>query len=161
MRGGSYVVSRRIRMLIETWDRSSLGDQQDTIGRDKIEGAPLGESKEHDPVNLSATKPSGLPVIPVDAHIRRASHVTTGGIKILRRGYNYTDGIDPATGELDAGLFFICYQQDPHAQFAALQRHLGTLDALNEYIHHTSSALFAVPPGVARGGYIAQGLFEG
>ncbi len=72
--------------------------------------------------------------------------MTNGGIKILRRGYNYTDGIDPLTGELDAGLFFICYQKDPHAQFAALQRRLGTMDALNEYIHHTSSAVFGVPP---------------
>ena len=38
MRGGTYAVTRRIRMLIETWDRSSLGDQQDTIGRDKTGG---------------------------------------------------------------------------------------------------------------------------
>ena len=159
-RGGSYVVSRRIRMLIETWDRSSLGDQQDTIGRDKTEGAPLGQSKEHDPVDLTARKPDGGLVIPANAHIRRASHVTSGGIKLLRRGYNYTDGIDPLTGELDAGLFFIAYQKNPHTQFAALQRRLGTLDALNEYIHHTSSAVFGVPPGAQPGGYVGQGLFE-
>jgi len=36
MRGGSYVVTRRIRMLLETWDRSALSDQQDTIGREKV-----------------------------------------------------------------------------------------------------------------------------
>ncbi len=159
-RGGSYVVTRRIRMLIETWDRSSLGDQQDTIGRDKTEGAPLGSAKEHDPVNLDAKRPDGELMIPADAHIRRASHVTNGGIKILRRGYNYTDGIDPLTGELDAGLFFICYQKDPHAQFAALQRRLGTVDALNEYIHHTSSAVFGVPPGARPGGYVGEALFK-
>ena len=72
-------------------------------------------------------------------------------MRILRRGYSYTDGIDPATGELDAGLFFICFQRDPHAQFAALQRRLGASDALNEYIRHTSSALFAIPAGVPPG----------
>ena len=42
-----------------------------------------------------------------------------GGQKILRRGYSYTDGIDPDTGLLDAGLFFIAYQKDPRKQFVA------------------------------------------
>ena len=99
-------------------------------------------------------------MIPADAHIREASHITNGGVRILRRGYSFTDGIDPDTGELDAGLFFICFQRDPHAQFAVLQRRLGAGDALNEYIQHTSSAVFAVPTGIRRGGYVAEGLFE-
>ena len=42
MRGGSYLVTRRIRMMLEVWDRSTLADQELTIGRDKQEGAPLG-----------------------------------------------------------------------------------------------------------------------
>ena len=42
-----------------------------------------------------------------------------------------------------------------------LQRRLGADDALNEYIHHTSSAVFAIPPGVRRGGYVGEGLFSG
>ena len=62
-------------------------------------------------------------------------------------------------GELDAGLFFICFQRDPHVQFAALQRRLGSGDALNEYIKHTSSAVFAIPAGVSPGRYLAEGLF--
>jgi deferrochelatase/peroxidase EfeB len=161
MRGGTYAVTRRIRMLIEKWDDSALDDQQDTIGRYKLSGAPLGEAAEHDPVDLRARTPDGKVVIPADAHIREASHVTNGGVRILRRGYSYTDGIDPATGELDAGLFFVCFQRDPHAQFAVLQRRLGTSDALNEYIRHTSSALFAIPAGVRRGGYVGEGLFAG
>jgi deferrochelatase/peroxidase EfeB len=159
MRGGTYAVTRRIRMLIETWDRSSLGDQEATIGRAKISGAPLGATREHDPVDLAARRPGGDPEIPLDAHIRLASHATNGGVRVLRRGYNYTDGMDPATGELDAGLFFICFQRDPHTQFAALQCRLGAGDALNEYSKHTSSAVFAVPAGVRPGGYVAQGLF--
>ena len=85
--------------------------------------------------------------------------MTNAGVRVLRRGYSYTDGIDPATGELDAGLFFICFQRDPHVQVAALQRRLGSGDALNEYIKHTSSAVFAVPAGISPGGYVGQGLF--
>jgi deferrochelatase/peroxidase EfeB len=159
MRGGTYAVTRRIRMFIEKWDRSQLSDQEDTIGRYKLSGAPLGEHAEHDPVHLAARRPNGKLVIPADAHIREASHVTNDGVRILRRGYSFTDGIDPETGELDAGLFFVCFQRDPHAQFAVLQRRLGASDALNEYIEHTSSGLFAVPAGARPGGYLGEGLF--
>jgi deferrochelatase/peroxidase EfeB len=63
----------------------------------------------------------------------------------LREG---VDGIVPASGELDAGLFFIAYQKDPRKQFVVLQRKLGENDALNEYIQHVGSGLFACPPGI-------------
>ena len=79
--------------------------------------------------------------------------------EILRRSYAYTDGVDPRTGLLDAGLFFVCFQRDPHRQFAAIQRRLGASDALNEYIQHTSSALFAIPPGASASGFVGEGLF--
>jgi deferrochelatase/peroxidase EfeB len=72
MRGGSYLVSRRIRMLLEIWDRSALEDQEQTIGRHKYSGAALGESNESDPLDLEAES-SGEPTIPVDAHVRLAS----------------------------------------------------------------------------------------
>jgi deferrochelatase/peroxidase EfeB len=79
---------------------------------------------------------------------------------ILRRGYSYTDGNDPQTGLLDAGLFFIAYQKDPRKQFIPIQQRLGANDRLNEYIRHTSSALFAVPPGLrAAGDYYGKSLF--
>jgi deferrochelatase/peroxidase EfeB len=158
-RGGSYLVARRIRMLIEAWDRTALGDQQNTIGRYKISGAPLTGTQEHDPLELDKRKPNGQPVIPLNAHVRLAAPSSNGGEAILRRGYSFTDGIDPTTGELDAGLFFIAYQRDPHRQFAAIQTRLGTQDALNEYIVHTSGGLFAVPPGIRPGGYLAEDLF--
>jgi deferrochelatase/peroxidase EfeB len=149
MVGGSYLVARRIRMHIEVWDRSSLLDQEQTIGRTKAEGAPLGAARERDPIDLEARNADG-PVIPVDAHVRLANQ-EANNIHILRRGYSFTDGIKPATGQLDAGLFFLAYQRDPRRQFVPLQQRLAT-DKLNEYIQHVGSALFAIPPGSHRPG---------
>jgi deferrochelatase/peroxidase EfeB len=146
-RGGTYVVARRIRMLIESWDRTVLGEQERVIGRHKVSGAPLGGHAEFDPPDLAAAGPDG-PMIDTDAHIRLAAPRTNAGARILRRGYAYTDGIDARTGLLDAGLFFIAFQRDPERQFIALQRRLGADDALNEYIQHTGSGLFAILPGV-------------
>jgi deferrochelatase/peroxidase EfeB len=148
MTGGSYLVARRIRMLIESWDTDRLADQEATFGRSKTSGAPLTGKDEFDVPDLLAKTVDGLVVIPAGAHIRLASPETNGGQKILRRGYSYTDGIHPTTGLLDAGLFFIGYQNDPDKQFVQIQRRLGSQDALNEYIRHTGSALFAVPPGL-------------
>lgn len=158
-RGGTYVVARRIRMLIESWDRDRLSDQEAVFGRSKVSGAPLGGHAEFDRPDLAATGADGLPAIPADAHIRLAAPATNHGEAILRRGYAYTDGIDPRTGLLDAGLFFVAFQRDPERQFVAIQRRLGVSDALNEYIQHTGGGLFAVLPGVGPGGWLGEGLF--
>jgi deferrochelatase/peroxidase EfeB len=145
MAGGSYLVTRRIRMHIETWDRTSLREQEDIIGRDKREGAAAGRAKEHDSVDL----PKMLPT----AHVRLANPASNGGVRILRRGYSFTDGTD-GLGRLDAGLFFIAYQRDPRTGFIPLQHNLAT-----DAIAHIGSAVFAVPPGVRRGGYWGETLF--
>jgi deferrochelatase/peroxidase EfeB len=161
MRGGSYLVARRIRMFIETWDRDRLGDQEAVFGRAKASGAPLTGKAEFDPPDFAALGRDGEPVIPEKAHIRLAAFENNAGLRILRRGYSYTDGIDPRTGTLDAGLFFIAFMKDP-AQFVTLQTKLGSHDGLNEYIRHVGSGLFACPGGVADGGtYWGQDLFEG
>ncbi len=139
MAGGSYLVARRIRMNIEVWDRTSLQEQEDVFGRDKGEGAAVGKAKEHDAPFLKAMKP--------DAHVRLAHPDSNGGATILRRGYSFTDGTD-GLGRLDAGLFFLAYQRDPREGFIPLQRRLSASDALNEYIQHVGSAVFAIPPGV-------------
>jgi deferrochelatase/peroxidase EfeB len=159
MRGGTYLVARRIRILIEAWDRSSLDDQQQTVGRSKLAGAPLGARHEHDAVDLRARRDGKL-VIPPDAHIRLAAPATNRGAHLLRRGYSFTDGIDTVTNQLDAGLFFLAYQRDPRHQFVPIQTRLAEHDALNEYIRHTGSALFAIPPGVRAGGFVGDTLFE-
>jgi len=157
MAGGSYLVARRIRMLIEVWDRASLTDQEVTIGRRKASGAPLTGTAEHDDLDLRARDAKGL-VIPADAHVRLAAPATNRGVRMLRRGYSFTDGFDPELGQLDAGLFFISYQHDPQT-FIALQNRLGSADALNEYIKHVGSAVFAVPGGTRPGTPVAAGLF--
>ena len=154
LRGGTYAVTRRIRMVIESWDRTALAEQERTIGRAKYSGAPLGASDEFDPPDLQARGPDG-PVIDGDAHIRLGSQEQLG-VSILRRGYSFTDGFDEVTGQLDAGLFFICFARDP-GQFETIQRSLSG-DLLNEYIVHTSSAVFAVPPGAEGGEYVGEGL---
>jgi deferrochelatase/peroxidase EfeB len=158
MRGGSYMVTRRIRMLLEIWDRSPLEDQEQTIGRAKYSGAPLGGHDEFEPLPLDEKQASGLPTIPVDAHVRLASAQFNDGERILRRGYSFTDGVDESLGELEAGLFFIAFQRDPEKQFVAIQRRLGSADALNEYIKHVGSAVFAIPPGARKGGYVGETL---
>ena len=135
-------------MLIESWDTDNLADQEQVFGRFKNSGAPLTGKHEFDEVDLKAVKGTE-PVIPIDAHVRLASPKTNDGLRILRRGYSYTDGIDADTGLLDAGLFFIAFQKDPRTQFVPLQRKLGSHDRLNEYIRHTGSGLFAVPPGLS------------
>ena len=156
--GGSYLVARRINMNIETWDRTSLQEQEDLIGRDRAAGAPLSGGSEFTSPNLALTGSGGQPLIPKDSHVRLAHPSQNGGVRMLRRGYNFTDGND-ALGRLDAGLFFIAYVRNPDTHYIPMQTKLSTQEGLREYLQHRGSALFAVPPGVRPGGYIGETLF--
>ena len=158
MAGGTYLVARRIRMHIEVWDRTNLREQEATIGRTKAVGAPLGKEQEFDEPDFAKRGADSQPAIPVDAHVRLAHADNLNGVRILRRGYNFTDGSD-GVGHLDAGLFFIAFVRDPGKQFVPMQRALAEKDVLNEYIEHNGSALFACPPGVREGGYWGDALF--
>ncbi|MQY11205.1 putative deferrochelatase/peroxidase EfeN [Streptomyces sp. RB5] len=150
--GGSYLVARRIRMHIETWDRASLREQEDIMGRTKVEGAPIGRQKEHDEPHLKSLRP--------DSHVRLAHPDSNNGARMLRRGYSFTDGTD-GLGRLDAGLFFIAYQKDVRDAFIPVQRRLARHDALMEYLQHVGSAVFVVPPGVTgRDDWWGRSLFE-
>jgi deferrochelatase/peroxidase EfeB len=160
MTGGTYLIARRIKILFDVWDTTSLEGQQRTIGRDKLTGAPLGSKDEYDPVELSAIATNGELLIPENAHIRLANPENNDGQRILRRGYSYTEPVEPNTGEIDAGLFFIAFQRNPRRQFIPLQRRLAASDALNRHTLHTSSAIFACPPGASPGGYIGDALLS-
>jgi deferrochelatase/peroxidase EfeB len=155
MAGGSYLVARRIRMIIESWDRVQLAEQEALVGRTKGEGGPMSGGSEFATIDLAATAANGSPVIADDAHVRLAHPDVNEGIRLLRRGYNFVDGND-ALGRLDAGLFFLSFQNDP-ARFVTVQRSLAR-DGLNEYLKHVGSAVFAIPPGVAPGASIGDGL---
>jgi len=138
LRGGSYLVVRRIRMFVETWDRSSLADQEASIGRDKAKGLPLPSQAEN-------------------SHVRLARGA--GVEKILRRPFSYVNGLDSRTGQWDSGLLFLAWMKDPGRQFVPMQTRLSSYDALNEYIQPVGSAVFAVFPGVTEGDYVGSGLF--
>ncbi len=158
MAGGTYLVTRRIRMHIEIWDREPLEGQEAIVGRAKGVGAPLGRDAEFDEADFDAVGDDGQPVIAAEAHIRLASAAANGGARMLRRGYNFVDGSD-GVGHLDAGLFFICFVRDPQTQFVPVQQALSSKDVMMEYLEHTGSGLFAVPPGLAEGGYWGETLF--
>lgn len=158
MAGGTYLVARRIKMLLDVWDVTSLEGQEAAIGRKKRSGAPLGQSGEFDRLDLSARQ-NGGPMIPRDAHVRLSAPEENDGARILRRGYSYSESTLPGSGEIDAGLFFIAFQRNPKRQFIPLQRRLAASDALNRHILHTASAVFACPPGARPGGFVGEGLF--
>ncbi len=159
MAGGSYLVARRIQMHIEIWDRTSLREQEGLIGRTKGVGAPLSGGDEFTTPDFALAGRDGDPLIPLDAHVRLAHPDQNAGVRMLRRGYNFTDGSD-GLGHLDAGLFFIAFVKDPRTHYVPMQLALAKSDTLSvEYLKHTGSGLFAVPPGVRQGGFIGEGLF--
>ena len=160
MAGGSYVVFRRIRMLLDSWEQQSLTVQERVIGRHKGSGAPLSGGTETTAVQLEKLNPDGSLAIPGDAHIRVAAAQSNQGAAMLRRGYSYSDGFRP-DGAPDAGLLFVAFQADPLTGFVPVQRKLTRGDALSQFISHESSGLYAVPGGAAADGYVGQPLLEG
>jgi deferrochelatase/peroxidase EfeB len=169
MRGGSYVVARRSRIAIEHWDRMRVAFQEQTFGREKRSGAPLGQRHEQDPVDLGAVDAAGDPAIPEDAHVRLANRGSNQGMQLLRRSYNYNDGLSVTAErwppwhqglEYDAGLLFVCYQRDPRTGFIRMFEPMSKLDKLNQFVTTTASGLFACPGGATPGGYLGQRLFE-
>ncbi|MEU8616054.1 Dyp-type peroxidase, partial [Actinoplanes sp. NPDC048791] len=152
--GSTTLVVRRIRAEIEKWDLLAVTDKENATGRRLDSGAPLSGSQEHDEPDFTALDDAGLPRIPDFSHVTRA-HVTDPALKILRRPYNY-DGVPNALGHPDAGLIFAAYQRDIARQFLPIQQRLADKDLLNEWITPIGSAVFAVPPGCAEGGWIGE-----
>ncbi|WP_394685094.1 iron uptake transporter deferrochelatase/peroxidase subunit [uncultured Microbacterium sp.] len=157
MAGGSYLVARRISMLIETWDRTRLAEQDRVIGRDKANGAPLSGGDEFTAPDFAAVGSTGAPAIDPRSHVRLAHPDTNGGIRLLRRGYNFVDGTTDL-GRLNAGLFFLSFQKSPR-RYITVQKALST-DAMNEYVRHVGSGLWAVPPAPTAGASVGAGLLE-
>ncbi|MFJ7157495.1 iron uptake transporter deferrochelatase/peroxidase subunit [Streptomyces sp. NPDC101118] len=159
MAGGSYSVVRRIRMLLDDWEKLSLAKQEQVIGRKKADGAPLTGGTETTEMELDRIGADGKPVIPSNAHARISAPEQNGGAAMLRRPFSYHDGIG-ADGAPDAGLLFICWQADPLRGFVPVQRKLDRGDALSAFVRHEASGLYAVPGGPKPGEYVGQRLLE-
>jgi deferrochelatase/peroxidase EfeB len=156
MHSGSYLVYRRIRITLEHWDRLPPNLQEQVIGRQKLNGAPLGQPGEFSPLDLDQRDAGGNPVIPLDAHVRLAAPQANNGAVIVRRAFSYNNGTTPFTErwppwrqalEYDSGLLFLAYQKDPRHGFLPIFTRLAETDALNQFTTHTASAVFAIPPG--------------
>ena len=169
MRGGSYAVSRRIRISLEHWDNTDVQFQEEVIGRRKYSGAPLSGKDEFDALDLKAVDKDGNLAIPDTAHVRLASPEANDGAQILRRGYSYNDGVNfiaerwppwKQAVEYDAGLHFVCYQRDHRKGFSRIFENMAKIDMLNQFATHHGSGLFACPAGAREGEYIGQKLFE-
>jgi deferrochelatase/peroxidase EfeB len=170
MRGGSYMVVRRIRIALEHWDRTPVSFQEQTIGRQKGSGAPLGLKDEFAPLGLDRTDADENPVIAEHAHVRMAHAENIGAAEMLRRGYSYNAGLSFTAErwppwrqgmEFDAGLLFICYQNDPRTGFIKTFEEMAKFDMLNQFTTHVGGGAFACPPGVQAGGFVGEGLFRG
>ena len=169
MRGGSYVVIRRARIALEHWDRMNVSFQEQTFGREKLSGAPLGAKKEFDPIDLDANNANGDPVVPENSHIRLAHQMAKDGARILRRSYSYNDGANITAErwppwrqgmEFDAGLVFVCYQRDLTNGFIRIFEKMSRFDMLNQFVTNVGGAHFAISGGAAKGEFIGQRLFE-
>ena len=154
--GGTGVVVRRIRMTLDTCDKLDRSGREQSVGRTLDNGAPLTGTAETDEPDFEARNALGFPVIPEFSHMRRARSENPRE-RILRRPYNYDDA--PTGGALsDSGLIFAAFQADVDAQFVPMQQRLADLDLLNEWTIPIGSAVFAVPPGCAEGGFVGETL---
>ena len=154
--GGTSMVVRRIVMDLDEWDRLDRPGRDQALGRFQTTGAPLTGTDEFDEPDFEALNPLGFPVTPEFSHVRR-SRSDVPSERIFRRAYNYEDvpvpGADP-----ESGLVFVSFQADVERQFTPIQRRLDELDLLNQWTVPVGSAVFAIPPGCAEGGYIGETL---
>ena len=161
LQGGTSFVLRRICMNLDTWDAVDRVGRENTIGRNLHNGAPLTGTHEHDVLDLDAVDANGLPVISSVAHARRA-HVSDPTKTIVRLGYNYDERAPAGSEALSrTGLLFGAWQANVTEQFVPIQRSLAEADLLNVWTTPVGSAVFAIPPGCAEGGYLGQALLEG
>lgn len=145
--GGTYLVVRRIRMLLDDWDRLPVVQQEEIVGRSKETGELPAEPAKQEPMPLLAVRgPAAAPERPQRSHTILARSAAASGQQILRRPYSYSAGVDPQTGQLDAGLLFLSFQRSISQQFVPMQQLLAASDAMNAHTRHIGSAVFAIPP---------------
>jgi dye decolorizing peroxidase len=137
LKDGTTMVVRRIRIAVQAWDKLSTNNKGIALGRSLDNGARV-ESP-------SAT-----------SHVTGA--FTSGATGIMRRGFNYDDNY-LADGTRDAGLIFISFQESLK-RYLDIQARLNAVDDLNRWTTPVGSALFIVPAGTQKGGYIGEAFFK-
>lgn len=169
LRGGSYMVIRPIRIALEHWDEMNLAFQEETVGRHKATGAPIGKRREFEPLGLDREDKDGNPIVNENSHAALSAPENNGGAQILRRAFSYDNGVVKVAERwppwrqmvtFDAGLLFQCYQRDPRLGFIRIFAKMAQIDMLNQFTTHVGSGLFACPPGAKAGQYIGSDLFE-
>lgn len=172
---GSMLVLRRIAIDMEAWDDVDPAVKEAGFGRTLTDGLPLTGGDEFTAVDRFAVDDKGFPVIAPNAHAGRAQ-ARHASERMLRRPFNYVyepagSGGGPGTGadtdagtgadtEPEQGLLFAAYQADLATAFVPVQKRLDESDALNSWITHIGSAVYAIPPGIAEGSYPGQALLE-
>ncbi len=168
LRGGSYMVIRPIRISMAHWDEMKLAFQEETVGRHKATGAPIGKTQEFDALDLEREDKDGNLITSDNSHVALSAPENNGGAQILRRAFSYDNGIARVAERwppwrqvmtFDAGLLFQCYQKDPRTGFSRIFTKMAQIDMLNQFTTHVGSGLFACPPGAQPGQFIGQALF--
>ena len=157
--GGSYQVVRIISNFVEHWDRTALNEQERIIGRHKYSGAPIGKVHEMDDPDFVSDPDTSKTA--KDAHIRLANPRDGHAMarRILRRGYNYSLGLNK-NGQMNMGLLFVCFQADLEQGFLAIQARLNG-EALEEYIKPFGGGYFFALPGVQSDqNFLGEGLLK-
>ncbi|AJT42124.1 Dyp-type peroxidase [Psychromicrobium lacuslunae] len=155
---GTSLVLRRISMDLDKWDELDRGGREESVGRTLATGAPLTGNQEFDEPDFEAKTSLGFPVIADFSHLRR-SRPDDSRQRIFRRAYNY-EQLATGTGTTTSGLLFASYQASVAEQFTPIQKRLDELDLLNQWTTPIGSAVFAIPPGCAAGGFIGDFLFS-
>ena len=137
LKDGTTMVVRRIRIAVKAWDKLSTNNKGVALGRTLDDGKKVEQQS-------------------ASSHVTRS--FTEGAAGIMRRGFNYDDNY-LADGTRDAGLIFISFQAKLKS-YLDIQARLNEMDDLNRWTTPIGSALFIVPKGAERGGYIGEAFFS-
>ncbi|MDU0968653.1 MAG: Dyp-type peroxidase [Actinomycetaceae bacterium] len=157
--GGSYFCFRKIKQLMQAWDELSLERQERIVGRAKDTGAPLSGGTEFTPPDFFAHAHSGALAIRKDSHVYVTHPDHNLGARMLRRGYNYIEGLDEF-GQLNGGLFFIAFVRKPSRNFTPILKRMAR-DTMTEFLIHVGTGMFIIPPGLRKGEkFIGSRVFD-
>ena len=122
--GASYLVVRLIAFDTAAWDRTPLSSQEFVIGRRKISGDRLASDSAH------------------DSHVGRLHPPAGDGVAMVRRSYNFADGLHRQ------GLVFVAHQRSLRDGFLLAQQRLAG-EKLHDYATTFGGGFYLTLPGLA------------